>query len=1013
MPLLNVNKKIELNICFLKEPDIMSTSPNTQGNIDHLNSLLDECDYDSIDLIFEESTPFKSVNMNTFIESYLLSLKKYSFEEPDYKNKNISKYFKNINKHYVNEYITSKQFNDFIDSLSSTVNGHIFLYNLKDKMKENKTDYIDCILSTACSGTLSNLMFWIKEVCELFNVKDVFKLTILSSSKLNNFTNSKVFNNYGFAKNFVLACLSNNDDRIFNFTIKNINTWKQELSSNIETIIVNIFTPTRPNKYKLRRLKLLSPYINFVDNFPLMIKYFTGDFYTFQKIYKFYKKDENYLLNPSINIYNIYLHIFHNMFENKNISEISEIYLKLYNILETPLEKNILVLNLILFIMKDHFYSKDPENIINLHLLFSNYKIKFKYIDDKLTKDLICMKKNIFDKIDLLTCNFNSVNTPKIINFLTNFIEKNDITNEFIKCYYYDSWGTGNNFCKNCCYILPYLNYNEKLKSINLVLFYLKVFIRTFKKKKQIIKTFRMRQLLNEIKNLKKLENKAVFKINTYNNSLTKQKFNSIPPYSLFPNQIQKMNYPVFVKEKIDGVMVNKIVSKNIHPNFIFNDIIKAEYVEDLDLYLVFDIDIDMPIEDRYKYLRNIHPNTKDFVNIGVNIKDKIDRERVNLYKFLDEDYDSYRWYPKAAFKIDTKLPEFKKFIIDIINDDNRELHKWLCNDRIINDGLILTPINGNREIKVKPKSLLTIDLKYINGQWIDNDKKCYNNIVTLNNTIELTNDSIWRLYPIGDKYIPREIRYDKTNPNPRSVVNILISQRNSKFNLDSKEEIYFTNKKFTFNIFWNEVTKENKSSIIKMLKNHTISKTWLDLGCGNGKNIKLLPKYKSYYGIDFDMNQLVRCIERFNDKNNIFNYLNLSIDWNDTTDRWLSFEYIKYDNILAVNSLMHFCTEEFWHQLNLVSKKGSIFTFNLLNYNIDEKHNGNWKKNNCYLTKKDSKINYYFDNIHKKVMNERFIGKDELYSYLKKYDWSIVNEFTNEENELTNLYTWYSVIKN
>ena len=89
-------------------------------------------------------------------------------------------------------------------------------------------------------------------------------------------------------------------------------------------------------------------------------------------------------------------------------------------------------------------------------------------------------------------------------------------------------------------------------------------------------------------------------------------------------------------------------------------------------------------------------------------------------------------------------------------------------------------------------------------------------------------------------------------------------------------------------------------------------------------------------------------------------------------------------------------------------------FLYNfLLNYNIDEKHSGNWKKNNCYLTKKDSKITYYFDNIHKKVMNERFIEKDELYSYLKKYDWSIVNEFTNEENELTNLYTWYSVIKN
>ena len=87
------------------------------------------------------------------------------------------------------------------------------------------------------------------------------------------------------------------------------------------------------------------------------------------------------------------------------------------------------------------------------------------------------------------------------------------------------------------------------------------------------------------------------------------------------------------------------------------------------------------------------------------------------------------------------------------------------------------------------------------------------------------------------------------------------------------------------------------------MLSKHSNNESWLDLGCGNGKNIKLLSKYKYYYGIDYDMNQLIKCIEKFTSKNNVFNYLDLSKEWNNTENKWLEFDIIKYDNILALNS--------------------------------------------------------------------------------------------------------------
>ena len=38
--------------------------------------------------------------------------------------------------------------------------------------------------------------------------------------------------------------------------------------------------------------------------------------------------------------------------------------------------------------------------------------------------------------------------------------------------------------------------------------------------------------------------------------------------------------------------------------------------------------------------------------------------------------------------------------MINVINDETVELHTWLCKNNIPNDGFIITPLSGNREIK-------------------------------------------------------------------------------------------------------------------------------------------------------------------------------------------------------------------------------------------------------------------------------------------------------------------------
>ena len=82
----------------------------------------------------------------------------------------------------------------------------------------------------------------------------------------------------------------------------------------------------------------------------------------------------------------------------------------------------------------------------------------------------------------------------------------------------------------------------------------------------------------------------------------------------------------------------------------IKNHRIKAEFIEDLDLYLIFDIEIpSMSIKDRYRFLRNYHPSTENtnlkMVNNFEDFKYEINNERERFNKFLKEDYDCYKYF--------------------------------------------------------------------------------------------------------------------------------------------------------------------------------------------------------------------------------------------------------------------------------------------------------------------------------------------------------------------------------
>ena len=150
--------------------------------------------------------------------------------------------------------------------------------------------------------------------------------------------------------------------------------------------------------------------------------------------------------------------------------------------------------------------------------------------------------------------------------------DKKDITENFIiffEKYYYDI-----HFINKLLLLSPYLGYikpvyhkeklNELLISYNCILFNLKMFLKKKQKLKIITNTVRLKPLMKELSAISTSDlSKAVFKRFTLTN---KQKFNNIPPYSVYPKLLENMRCGIMIREKADGVTVNSLPD-NIYPS--------------------------------------------------------------------------------------------------------------------------------------------------------------------------------------------------------------------------------------------------------------------------------------------------------------------------------------------------------------------------------------------------------------------------------------------------------------
>lgn len=871
---------------------------------------------------------------------------KYSFYEPlIYLIVNIIvKYKKDIlDLEYNNKNI--------INTISIVNNSQFYLKKIKNIIEDNKLISFSIMYNVSLEGTLPGFLFW----------WEYYKNTVISNS------------NYNI---LLTHSIVNPDDRLFKYiiNIKNIESINTFYDEYCPEILVKLLQSNIPKKFKLKRIKLLSFKTDLSKQFKYMTEYCPLN--VLNTLMKYYYK--------TTFDFNTLWHIFTS--STLNFLDAFQFYTSL----KTLDEKNIFAL------------------LCNLHGFFNNkikvYGNNYTMLNENYIFIISKIEKNIKIIIEENNSSINSIFRYYInMGYINKYLTANQVyTSEMCK---YSNY-----------YVSPIFNsYNIK---INKILYLLRCIMKKKYRLKDEVFKFNFLPILNEITNFKPNSKVRVLQNGSTNYQLKEQLFNNIPPRHLLP--YENINKTFLIKEKADGLLLKTIpLSTFPQVNEILNYEIKSEFIEKLNLYLVFDINIpDKTIYERQVILRNLHyiTNNKPIVpniNNFEQFKDELLKERSLLNNFINLNKEKVKWYPKGSWKINIDNNSYQE-IVKIITEDS--IYQNAILNGIFNcDGLILTPLDGSRELKVKPKSLQTIDLLFDGQKWVDSNNHKWN--VEIETTKKYKN-KIYRCYPIINNkrdvvYIPKEIRYDKKKPNSYQIIDQIQNIFKFDWNLNKQiSEKYYQEKKKITNNEIIKIIKRNNDMLynqITLIKPN-LNKNWLDLGCGNCKlfkNIKNKYYPKKYLGIDNDIDILSNLYNIVDENNENFNIYPANLDkvW-DKNNIWNSFDWtIKYDYIIANFSLMHFCTNIFWLQLNNVANKGSKFIFNVV------KSNSSWNNDKSYLKSDNKQTIINFDWVHNNSITEDLITEEIINNLISKFNWKII-ETTQSNEPLTECYKWYILEK-
>lgn len=858
---------------------------------------------------------FKKVDLNllvSFIE--LISLKIYMNQKHHSFNKNFKlSYYNDLVSLLVNVVLTNihgkkifkQNIRYFLYILTIIEHGHNFLKQIKNILVFENEDLKKEILNLSSSkGGFTAFLFWIK----------FLKIDILHDN-----------NDY-----IIINSINNSDDRLYKWTLEKIKENKSMLlhkNNIIKQMITNLLSSLIPTKHKLKKLKILSENCNLKPYLNVMLNNITwSNFSLVKKLFKYYYHKPITIDEISDILSNYYL-----------VLPSTEDYKSIYNKLITEQEKFYFQLIMMLRIIDDF----GPENDINKLYFNKNDLIKNSTtIFNIITKTINQSYNDDFTKIDTLDKLFNlETQGKKLLGTAIKILCKYDFFKHVFHKLYFEN-GLYNYLDNNLIFLISLSKFapinNINGIKINKILHFLRVIVK--KNTKSKIQSFQLKffPVINELLNFKP-SSKPILSKGSYNWQLSNQQFTNLPPRHLLPHEFNIYNN-FLIREKVNGILINNL-STNIYPvyNDLINYCVKAEYIENINLYFVFDIDKpNTTIIERYNDIRSSHSYTNKTKLETVSSIDElfklIKNERIIFNKFLEETKEhQIRWYPKVAFLVNNCREEFKKDIIqNIIVNCNTQFLKFINDDAEYKcDGLIISPINSNttRDIKIKPKNMMTIDLLYDGSNWVDKEKNKYTSIITV--LLKPKQRKIYRCYPIGnDKYQAKEIRFDKRYPNNFDIINVI-------------QTIY----KYDWSKLDYSKYEQSKSYYIKELKKQSeifteqiekispeLNKTWLDLGSAKCLLFDVIKKYspKKYVGLDNNINDLLHNINQIDDNECInLSICDLKENWFENS-KWYNIRNMKFDYIIINLNIMNlFETRQFKKCLTLVSKHDTKIIFN------------------------------------------------------------------------------------
>jgi SAM-dependent methyltransferase len=903
----------------------------------------------------------------------------------------------NINKVYLSIVLTNDERNcldkflleTLLEKLTKLFKGQNLLNKLNhhiNKIIKTENIVITYLYVAASMGTLVTFLFWLNKT----------KTKTLES--LDAYTMEQIY----------IKSIGNSDDRLYKYVLNHIEKhdklFFQKNHDVINHLIGALSNSMVPPKYQLKRIKILSQQISLVPYFKQMIESFSSEKVLIE-LHKYY------YIEP--HSYKSLTHLIRKVLEyGDNVLEFN--WVKFTNLLE---------------LLKTKEEKISAQIILSLNT-YNNF-------DFKIT-DIETFEKVVIDNYTTIIRQIywtNMINTLDGINLNKQVLEvliNNNLITKYLICKKMSLSDPKMLFFTR---FLPVNNHPSKLGltktiiNINLLLHKLRLIAKKKSKSKTIQRKVKLFDLLNEIKNFAPNNTIPVLARGSKAYQQQKQKFTNLPPRHLLPGELA-IYKNFLLKEKADGILINNLpVGTYPQTSIISNYQVKAEYIEELDLYLVFDIDVpNTTIIDRYNMLRQAHPYTssthlKDIDNLDEMFK-IMDLERNQIKRFMSENQQNpSKWYPKFSCMYNHHKDKsiYKQLVEQVILEQDDVISSKLKSSEPFNcDGLILTPLGGEREIKIKPKSQMTIDLMFDGKRWVDRNNNDWTYLI-VKPKMPKKEGRIYRCYPQTElvlRFTVGEYRYDKKHPNPFNVVDSVINMLNHEWSndLNDMENYYYEeNKSLTSIKLIHTIQAQNDllEQRIEML-NPSFNKNWLDLGCGRGKLVPMIKKFnpKSYLGLDADIKQLVRALKFHDENQNIykFNPCDLSTNWESTKSKWFSFNNkVKFDYVIANFSLMHFCTEEFWSQLNEIVHEETKFLFNL----VKPTNTNEWNESDSFLKIKDSLVTYKFEWTHREVKTEQLISQQMITTYLNKFGWKVVDSKpVNSPYSLLNFYGWWIVEK-